>query len=79
LWIGLAEQDSLGIRLHVECSNSGPDDSNSAGCVLIVLESEPHAAAAVSKGTRLSTESRPVGRTGVPNTMRAGPLTSCVI
>jgi hypothetical protein len=34
--MGLAKQDSFGIRLHVECGNSGLDDSNSAGCALRV-------------------------------------------
>jgi hypothetical protein len=29
--------DSLGIRLRVEYGNRGLDDSNSAGCVIIVL------------------------------------------
>jgi hypothetical protein len=37
LWMGLAKRDSFGIPLHVECGNSGLDDSNSAGCALRVL------------------------------------------
>jgi hypothetical protein len=35
LRIGLAKQDSFGIRLHVECGDSGVDGSNSADCALI--------------------------------------------
>jgi hypothetical protein len=34
--MGLAKQDSFGTRLHVECGNSGLDDSYSAGCALRV-------------------------------------------
>jgi hypothetical protein len=36
LWMGLAKQDSFEIRLHVECGNSGLEDSTSAGCALRV-------------------------------------------
>jgi hypothetical protein len=61
LWVGLAEQDSYGIRLHVECGNSGREDGNAVGYDLICSsQSEQQAADFIDY---VPMASRPVDRT----------------